>query len=196
MMRVPEREPKVISRSDYKKLLNACLSDQWKAIVCIAYHAGPRRGEVLALEWCDVDFAANVLNGRNQSHHLTKSRKNRMVPVTHQVAAALRRLRVQILKGNLVFTNGIGGKIVNNFERAYRKIAKRAGLLGGKGNPRYGLHDLRRSCATELQRSGVSMKTTQRILGHANMSTTAKFYARVEDEDLRAAMQRRGKQTA
>ena len=116
--------------------------------------------------------------------------------MTHQVATALRRLRVGMIKSDLVFTNGTGGKIVNNFDRAYQKIAKRAGLLDDKGNPRYGLHDMRRSCATELQRSGVPMKTTQRILGHANMTTTAKYYTGVEEQDLRDAIKRRETQTA
>ena len=58
------------------------------------------------------------------------------------------------------------------------------------------LHDLRRSCATELQRSGVSMKTTQRILGHSDMSTTAKYYTGVEEKDLRDAIRRLETQTA
>ena len=66
-----------------------------------------------------------------------------------------------MLKSDLVFTNERGVKIRNNHDRGYQKIAKRAGLLDDKGNPRYGLHDLRRSCATELQRSALPLKALQ-----------------------------------
>jgi len=42
------------------------------------------------------------------------------------------------------------------------------------GKARFTIHDLRRSCATELLRRGVAPKT-QRILGHANLATTMKY---------------------
>ena len=75
-----------------------------------------------------------------------------------------------------------------------------AGLSSGPvdddGRARFTVHDLRRSCAPELLRRGVAPKTVQRILGHANLTTTMKYYAAVTDKDLQSAMKRLESQAA
>jgi site-specific recombinase XerD len=57
------------------------------------------------------------------------------------------------------------------------------------GIPNHHLHDLRHTCATYLLKNGVSLETVQRILGHAQISTT-QIYAKVLDEILQKEMRK------
>ncbi len=54
----------------------------------------------------------------------------------------------------------------------------------------HGWHALRRGLGTNLYRLGVSDKVIQRILRHANVSTTLAFYAKTPPTDAMAAMQK------
>jgi integrase len=51
-------------------------------------------------------------------------------------------------------------------------------------------HDMRHTRATRLLRGSGNLKAVQRLLGHADISTTADFYARVIVDDLRNLLDR------
>ncbi len=189
-LKEPEPVPTILEPEDFQALLNACQDDRWKAICTIGYYTGLRRGEIVALEWQDIDFESGILHVHNKEDHTTKSGKNRSVPMTSQVITALQALRVDMFQSKYVFKNTAGRPMFNNFFSCFERIVKRAGLVDDKGKPLFSVHDLRRSCATELLRRGVAPKTVQRILGHADLSTTMKYYAAVKDKDLRDAIQR------
>jgi integrase len=57
-------------------------------------------------------------------------------------------------------------------------------------------HDLRRTAGTRLLRATGNLKTTQKLLGHSDISTTAKFYAATLVDDVRAAMETTAKDIA
>jgi integrase len=180
MVKQPELVPAILSDMDFEAMLEACPDGQWRAMFTEAASEGLRVGGILALEWDDVDFEGSILRVCNKSDHATKSRKNRLIPMSPQIIAALQPLRLGIHKSNLVFTNGVARKFRNNFQREYTKISKRAGLVDDAGKLKYTMHDFRATCATQLQRQGVPIKTAQKILGHASLSTTAKHYTGVE----------------
>jgi len=81
-----------------------------------------------------------------------------------------------MLKNSLVFKNIYGKKIFNSYSKTFRRIVRRAGLTDDHGGPIFSFHDLRRSCATEMLRCGVAPKTVQKILGHASIVTTMRYY--------------------
>ena len=186
----PEPMPRIVDRKDFDRLLAVCTDDRWTGIVTVGFYGGLRRGEVLALTWDAIDFDAGAIHINNENGHRTKSRKIRTVPMTQQVRAALQKLRFGMLKGGFVFCHANGRPMLNNFTRIYNRLLAEAGLVDGQGKPLFTFHDLRRSCATELLRCGVPPKTVQKILGHADLSTTMKYYVGVQDKDLQDAMRR------
>ncbi len=58
--------------------------------VCfVALYTGMRLGELLNLQWCDVDLVSRVIHVRNSETFTTKTRKNRSIPMNDQLHALL-----------------------------------------------------------------------------------------------------------
>lgn len=189
-LKEPEKEPVFMEPHEFKKLLAACPSDFWRGICLIAYHGGLRKNEILNIRWQDIDLENEIITVCNTDEHLTKSRKNRKIPMTQSVKAVLEKLRKSIFVSDYVFNNKENRPIINNFYRDFSIVVVKAGLVDKEKKARFSIHDLRRSCATELLRAGVPPKTAQRILGHANLETTMKYYVGVKDEDMTAAVKK------
>lgn len=191
--REPEPTPNLMEAPEFQKLLGACTSDRWSAICCLGYYGGLRRGEILALEWDDVDFDEGMLRICNTKDHVTKSRKIRYVPMSAELAEALKKLLPERFKNKLVFTNYLGRKVRNNVSRDFAAVVIRAGLVDENGKEKYSMHDLRATCATNLLESGADPKTVQEILGHSSINTTMKYYVGVRARSLKSAVDRMSK---
>lgn len=186
----PEPTPRILEREDFTALFEACRDDTWRAVCVMGYYTGLRCGEMVALEWDDIDFEAAEIQIRNKADHATKSRRNRTVPMSSHVMKALGALKAGKLPRGPVLRNEIGGRVLNNFQRSFGNLVKRAGLVDENSDPLFTAHDLRRSCATEMLRRGVSPKTVQEILGHADLATTMKYYIAVTNKDKHDAIAR------
>jgi integrase len=137
--------------------------------VIFAIETGCRRGELLSLEWKDVDLFDKVV-----TILATKTGEKRTIPLTErafEVLTAKRKGRAEgTTNGGLVFTNSVGGKI--NF-RTLRSSFDAALVKAGGTNFRF--HDLRHTFATRLARSGVDPYTIQKLMGHTSFTTTQRY---------------------
>jgi integrase len=124
-----------------------------------------------------------------------KTRKGRApVPVIRQLAdrLALHRLRSGNPQSGPAFANALGkpqslGSLVNRVI-----IYKRDDSI-----PEWhGWHAARRGLGSNLHRLGVPELTIQRILRHANVNTTATYYIKTADDDVRDAVARLENQLA
>ena len=104
-----------------------------------------------------------------------KGGRERLVPILPPVLRALNPVKKDIGKVFIQYHP-------DTVSKKFHAIAKAAGV-----NAR--LHDLRHSCATYLLKNGVPMEVVQKILGHANISTT-KIYAEVLDEVMAKEMKK------
>ena len=182
----------MLEPDEFAALLNACLDARWHGICTVGYYAGLRQGEILALEWQDVDIERRVLHVRNKSNYRTKSGKNRDVPMAREVLAALEGLQHRRFQYRYVFTNDnlAGRKMVNNTCRDFAMIVNRAGLVDRQHRPRFTMHDLRRTFVTNLLVTGTDPKSVQSLAGHADVQTTLKHYAAVRARNLTSAVDR------
>jgi integrase len=129
-------------------LVRAASSDQDGTLYLTAAHTGMRQGELRALRWRDIDFAADRIHvrrsattGADAQAKAPKSGRVRSVPMVPQVATALAKLSTRdhfTADDDLVFPN-IVGKIENDMllRRRYYRALKGAKL------PRVRFHDLR-----------------------------------------------------
>jgi len=178
--RVPMPDPKnerdrVMSPAEWERLYDAA-ADHLKPILLMAYHLGPRLGEVLNLSWDRVDLSRGFIKLRSVD---TKTREPREVPLTPVVLAALRDLsKVRSLTCPYVFQ--YDGKPIKRVKRAFHAAARRAGIEDLR------FHDLRHCAATNLRRAGVDTVTAMKIVGHKSEKMHRRYNS-VSEEDLKKA---------
>lgn len=156
---------------------------------------GLRRGEVLGLRWCDVDFEHREIHVRQQLQRLQQglligpvktaagSRDFRLVSMAWDALCTRREAQVteQARAGAswqsmpdaeaLVFTSRSGSPVEpKNYNRSFRRLCQSHGLREIR------LHDLRHSQATLLKDLHVPARDVQAILGHASPITTQQIY--------------------
>jgi integrase/recombinase XerD len=159
---------------------------------------GARYGEVRRVAWADLDVQRRVLRLRSE---VTKSRRERLIPLTDDLVGRLQRLRAvqQVALGcmptiaDLIFLAPQGTPLCrpsNNVNRLFARLLDRARIPKVDETGRaVVLHGLRMTCASRLVRSGASLPVAQKLLGHASPVTTAACYVEVDAEDLRAAVE-------
>lgn len=180
-VREPERELRVLSPEEVGKLLSACWSNRWKALVSLAVTTGMRLGEMLSLRWCDVDLDTATVRVCNRPGHLTKSRRNRALGLSPAVCDLLARMPSN---GEFVFHTRDGRRWRNNVQKEFRRLVKRAGI------DYCSMHDLRRTFVSHLAMAGVGEAMVKELAGHASISTTLRYYTQIMPEALRAAQAR------
>jgi integrase len=172
----------------------------------LALMTGMRRGELLGLQWGDVDLDRGEVSvrrtlsrGRGGTWELgsTKTKSGRRsIALPHSCVNALRKHKaaqnaVRLQLGELweehdfVFTNPTGGPLhVNSLMMAYEHVVKAAGVR------RIRFHDLRHTAATLMLANNEHPKIVQERLGHATISMTLDRYSHVTMDMQRQAADR------
>jgi integrase len=168
---------------------------RYHAMVLTLLHTGIRRGEVLGLQWPDIDFKRRRILIRrarvNSRTVLPKHRKStdapRAVVMTPAVAEVLRALATFRYRssGGWVFASRNGTAIEETtLNRAWQRIKIK---LAAAGIRALTLHSLRHTFATLSLEAGRSVKWVAEQLGHRDASVTLNVYAHAmptEETDL------------
>ncbi|MDK2894832.1 MAG: integrase [Moorella sp. (in: firmicutes)] len=166
---------------------------KYKVLITLAVATGLRRGELMGLEWQDIDFKNNTIEVHQASQYLpekgifTKDPKNetsnRMIAVPTSVMELLKQYKAQQAEerlkvgdlwqgSNRLFTTWDGQPMhPDTISKWFPKFLRRYGL------PPITFHGLRHTSATLLIAEGVNLKNVSRRLGHSNISTTGDIYA-------------------
>jgi len=166
-IRMDKKIPRALTPTELEAFFKA-VEPRHRALFSFVLITGARRSEIAKLEWKDVDFQAKTVTFRN-----TKGRKDRAVPMTLELAHLLNSISRE---SERVFTYNPSW-----FTHLFRIYRKRAGI-----GEHLTLHSLRHTSATELLRSGVSIYTVQKLLGHSSISVTERYLHAIP-EDLREA---------
>jgi integrase len=163
---------------------------------------GMRRGEVLALQWRDIDLgagtiavrrSATLIKTKGQGERIDvgkpKSCKARVVDIDELTVAALRAHRKTIGTVSLALARDdayvlgtVDGTVRHpeRFSLAFKnRIARARSALGEHVLPEIRLHDLRHTHATILLAAGVPVKVVSERLGHASPMITLTVYGHV-----------------
>ncbi len=148
-------------------------------IYMTAATTGLRMGELLALQWKDVDWAAGSIRVRRSytrgAFSTPKSAKSsRVVPLTDRLAGALERHHQRSAfqgAGDLVFPHPTSGDVIDSsaMRRRFHAALTRAGVR------RVRFHDLRHSFGTAMAAAGCPMRALMHMMGHASMATTLRY---------------------
>lgn len=202
---LPSPNPAPPSADEAARIVTEAWKDpDWGMLVWLAMVTGARRGELCALTWERVDFAAGVLairssiaqrNGRTWEKE-TKTHQQRRITLDDQTLALLRAYRRRRLEEAetlgfelpptaRVFSLSPDGSRWINPDTVTQRYARMCARLGWDMH----LHQLRHYSGTELVAAGVDVRTVAGRLGHSGGGTTTlKVYSAWRSEaDQRAA---------
>jgi len=164
------------------RLLEACdHSSTWPDLglfVRVALATGARRGELLKLEWRDVDLKRGSILLRE-----TKNTDDRRVPLLDEVRSLLEaRSKVRRLDDARVFpgTNAFRSPPIDKAWERAKKTARIDNLR---------IHDLRHACGSYLASAGASAFQIAAILGHRSGPGLTARYVHLVAEDSRGLME-------
>jgi integrase len=193
MLGVQNTRKGFVSPEQYRALM-AELPEHLRPITCIAFHVGNRKGELLNLEWDDVDLGGNPPIFTLWAGE-TKNKDGRTLPILEgEMIDTLRTLKrerdAKWSQQKHVFVNEGGESLLAS---AIRKAWASACIRAGQ--PGLLFHDLRRSGVRNLKRAGVSTSVAMKFSGH---KTEAVFrrYDITDFDDLRDAAAKLGKYLA
>lgn len=155
-------------------------------LILLALHTGLRFGEIIALTWGDVNLKENILTVSSSVARgylgSTKNNKIRHIPLSKELIKMLEYKKNNRVKDNLVFPNKVGKFLIQERCRGWlHKLCKNIELR------KIGWHTFRHTFASRLAENGISMRTIQELLGHADTNTTMR-YAHLSPLVLREAI--------
>jgi len=199
--KLPKRQPPVLDKEKLRALLDHARGTRLYPLVVLASATGCRRGELLALEWSDLDESTSEVNVSKSLEQTkaglrikcTKSEQPRRFSVPEWALEVLRAHRQEQQRDrelfgpdyedhNLVFCqphgayyspDRLGARVV--------ELMRRVGLEG------VSLHSLRHSHASSLLSNGVPIAVVSQRLGHSDQNITLSIYSHAMPADTRAA---------
>jgi len=173
-----------ILNRDEMTMLISLLPSHTRAILCIAFHTGMRKNEILSLTWDKVDMKKRIIRLEAQD---TKDRERRRIPISKKLHAILESIPRAIHDNHVILYNG---KPIRDIRAALVTACVKAGIDYGrfkKGG--FVLHDARHTFNTNMRRAGVDRSVIMKITGH---STPEMFerYNTVDDGDIQEAVDR------
>lgn len=194
------------TEAEYRRWLAVADADRYAALWRVLGQTGLRRGEVLGLDWSDIDLSAGTVSARRQftfepcaeggralvlKDLKTGARSHRIIDIDAATVAALAAWRdVQRATcarrigrdAGAVFTHLDGRRIGPKWmSQRFRDLVAAAGV------PAQTIHDVRHVHATLLLRGGVPVHVVSRRLGHASPVVTLTIYAHVLPDQSRLA---------
>jgi len=165
--RTPRKLPVILSADEVVRFLEAVSSLKSRAALTTAYAAGLRASEVAGLMIADIDSARGVIRVRHG-----KGAKDRDVMLSTQLLVILRTYWRLARPRRFLFPGRDEDRPISPtvLHAACRSAVEAAGL-----SKRVTLHTLRHSFATHLLESGADIRIIQALLGHANLSSTARY---------------------
>jgi integrase len=170
-----ERDPEIYTDEQIKKFFNACDAEQ-HLLFSIFYSCGLRLGEMQTLRWKDIDLKERFIHVDERLEYDWKPKKwhIRDIPISQELAERLESRKV-IAKFPLVFHTA-NGKPIYHLLDVCKRVSRKAGIPAQDT----WLHKWRSTYCCELMREGVDMRTIQKLMGHLNLESTARYCAPLE----------------
>lgn len=167
--------------------------------VLLSLYTGLRIGELLALEWSDIDMNKGELcvsktchYGKNESGlfvritDVPKTQSSiRTIPIPKQLMPRLWEIKKKSRSTHIV-SNGENLISIRSYQRSFSTLLKKLSIS------HRGFHSLRHTFATRALECGMDIKTLSEILGHKNPNVTLNRYAHSLMEHKKEMMNKLG----
>jgi integrase len=187
--KAPKKEMQFLTPEQVERFWEVAEQDRLYALYVLAATTGMRQGELLGLQWSDIDLAQATLSVQRTLKNVRGTMSvgepktaagRRTITLPEFAVQALREHRKRMLAEGLtaspwVFCDTQGGPIQkrNLVRRSFKPLLKEAEL------PDIRFHDLRHTATSLLLAKGVHPKIVQERLGHSRISVTLDTYSHV-----------------
>jgi len=166
--KLPSKLPEILSREEVYRILEASSNLKHRTLLTATYAAGLRVSEVCNLKLSDIDSARMMLRVE-----CGKGAKDRYTLLSPRLLELLRLYWRATRPVNWLFPTRNGQRCIDSaLAQKMYYAAKRRAEITKQG----GIHSLRHAFATHLLEAGVDIHTIQRLLGHGQLSTTARYF--------------------
>ena len=176
-----------------QSILNGKKDKMYGILLCL--YSGLRIGELIALQWSDIDFVKGILTVSKSCHdgqdgliidEPKTANSRRLIPLPKQLLPILKGIKKKSNSPFVVSANG-SSVSVRSYQRSFELLLKRLNI------PHKGFHSLRHTFATRALECGMDVKTLSEILGHKNPTITLNRYAHSLMEHKADMMNRLGR---
>lgn len=202
-----KKQAVIYDENQIKQLIRTAKGTDMELVIDMELCLGLRRGELLGLQWCDVDWDKNkikivrnrvVVNGKSVVKEPKTASGIRTLDVPVQLMAKLRQHRLTCTENRLrmgrnytvtdyIIVHPDGKPVYPEYlSQLFTKLQEMAGL------PKCRFHDLRHLCASIMLLQGVNVKVAQERLGHKDITTTMNIYSHVLPSSAKEAAEKIG----
>ncbi len=187
--RIPNDYKKIeaFTREEQKKIETYIQTSNDRRLfgILLGFYSGMRIGELIALEWSDIDFNKDIIYV-NKTAYLNKNKtgnwevyidktktksSNRIIPLPTCIINLLKEYRLTA-KSDYVIENKKGERMsIRSYQYIFEKLTEKVNIR------KLNFHSIRHSFATRAIECGMDIKTLSEIMGHKNASITLNRYA-------------------
>lgn len=210
-----KKERRVLTVSEAELFLSKAADTFYCNLYVLALETGMRIGELMGLQWADIDFNKNVLRVRRSLCYFCKDGKyvfewhdtkthnsKRTIPLTSRALAALKQQRIMRQKillqhaadsqdeyKDLVFVTRNNRPTQQFIIQECMDVTTRQIQKEHSEFERFSPHCFRHTFATRAIENGMQPKSLQKILGHGSLQLTMDLYCHVTEDTLFEAME-------
>lgn len=177
--------PAFISEDELLIILTNTPYQYLKDIFTVGFYTGLRLGELINMQWNWINFFQNQITVKCSDDFLTKSKKERIVPMSEKVRSILINRFDNYLHQNneVVFYHFKGRKLhQETISKQFKDSIRKSNI-----NEKIHFHSLRHSFASLLVQRGVSLYVVKELLGHEDLTTT-QLYSHLQKQNLSEAI--------
>lgn len=184
--------PRVLAAAEAQTILDGCDHLRDRFLFAVLFDTGMRIGEALGLRHEDIAAAESQITVRsrvNDNGARSKSRSQRTIPVSAELVrlyADYLHLEYGDLDSDYVFVNLWGRP--HGRPLTYTAVHDLVKRLRRRTGIDFDPHWYRHTAATRMLRDGVPIEVVSKLLGHADITTTAAVYGHLSAEDARKAL--------
>ena len=210
-----KKERRVLTVSEAELFLSKATDTFYCNLYVLALETGMRIGELMGLQWADIDFNKKVLRVRRSLCYFRKDGKyvfewhdtkthnsKRTIPLTSRALAALKQQR--IMRQKILLQHAANSQdeykdlvfVTRNNRPTQQFIIQECMVVTTrqiqKEHPefeRFSPHCFRHTFATRAIENGMQPKSLQKILGHGSLQLTMDLYCHVTEDTLFEAME-------
>ena len=195
--KLTEKPVECFSMQEQKQIESAVLSSKKDKLfgILLCLYSGLRIGELIALQWNDIDLTKGILTVSKSCHDSKNGlvvdepktvNSRRLIPLPKQLLPILKAKKKNSRSSYFVSTKG-NAVSVRSYQRSFELLLRRLNIA------HKGFHSLRHTFATRALECGMDVKTLSEILGHKNPTVTLNRYAHSLMEHKQDMMNRLGK---